>query len=380
MGRDLKKTARQTRYTLPILVLIIVVIILFFGLRPKILSNANDTHWLSGKKALSFHNHGIAYVDALHISQGKQHSDDFTLQLSIAPESIRNPGFNAIFMLHGGDDRRQLGIWQWENSIVAMNGDDYDYSKKWPRISAIAALIPGKACFITITSSKLGTRLFIDGQLVEENKNWSLTVPNDHHELRLVLGNSVFGKHGWEGEIYGVEFHGEAYSPERVKQDYNEWRNQGFLTPVLAHDLQFRYSFDECGGCLLHDRTGHNPPLQLPSRLVILKKIFLSSPVNNFKPNKSFFIDVFLNLFGFIPLGAVAYCWLKRSKLVQAKYSALVIVSFGCALSLTIEIVQAWMPSRTSSALDLMLNTLGAWLGVVLINLIQRVSKDKSLT
>jgi hypothetical protein len=38
--------------------------------------------------------------------------------------------------------------------------------------------------------------------------------------------------------------------------------------------------------------------------------------------------------------------------------------------------LQAWLPGRTSSALDLILNTLGAWLGILLYNIIQRPRRD----
>jgi VanZ family protein len=374
-----KYNQQPSYYALPILLLIIVVIILFFGLKPKTVSNGNDIHWLSDKKALSFHSHGIAYVDDTHIFTYKQHSSDFTIELSVTPENIAKQGFRAILMMHGKDDRHQLVIWQWGNSVIVMNGDDYDYSKEWPRVSAIEALTPGEAVFITITSGTPGARLFINGALAAENKNWKLTVPDDGKKLRLILGNSVYGKHGWEGEIYGVELHDGASPPERVKRDYDKWLHQGHFSPDLTDDLQFLYSFGNCEGRLIPDQTGRNQPLQLPSRLVMLKKVFLSSPSHNFNPNQSFFIDVLLNLCGFIPLGAVAYCCLGRSKLVSKRYEALAIVTFCFLLSLCMEILQAWLPGRTSSALDLILNTLGAWLGILLLNIILRTRKDTLL-
>jgi glycopeptide antibiotics resistance protein len=39
-------------------------------------------------------------------------------------------------------------------------------------------------------------------------------------------------------------------------------------------------------------------------------------------------------------------------------------VALACALSVSIEIAQLWIPGRTTSVDDVLLNTLGAWLGL----------------
>ncbi len=344
-------------------------------MRPKTVFNGNDTRWSSDKKALSFHGRGIAYVDDVDVFSHKQHSSDFTIELSVTPENIVKKGFKSILMMHGEEDRHQLVIWQWGNAIIVMNGDDYDYSKKLPRVSAIEALTPGKAAFVTITSGAPGTRLFLNGSLAGENKNWKLTIPDDDKKLRLILGNSVYGKNGWEGEIYGVKLYGGAAPPERVKREYDRSLHQGHFSPDLTDDVQFLYSFSNYEDHLTPDQTGRNQPLQLPSRMVVLKKAFLSSPAH-FNPNQSFLTDVFLNLCGFIPLGAVAYCWLGRSKIVSKRYETVVVVTFCFLLSLCMEMLQAWLPGRTSSSLDLILNTMGAWLGILLLNIIWKARKD----
>ncbi len=70
---------------------------------------------------------------------------------------------------------------------------------------------------------------------------------------------------------------------------------------------------------------------------------------------------------GFIPLGAVMYCWLLQSNVLHKRYELVAIVA-GCFLfSLAVESTQMWLPFRHSSVLDVLCNTLGAYLGVLLL-------------
>jgi glycopeptide antibiotics resistance protein len=110
-----------------------------------------------------------------------------------------------------------------------------------------------------------------------------------------------------------------------------------------------------------------------------IKKTFLSAPWHNFNPNRSFFVDAILNLLAFTPLGTVTYCWLRQSHLLPSRYETTGIVVFCFSLSLSMEILQAWLPNRSSSLLDLGLNTLGAWLGVLLLGMIHRIKMDKAV-
>jgi VanZ family protein len=371
----LRRKNKQRSFALQILFSTIVVIVLFFGLRPKVWPIANNILCLSGKNSLRFHNPAIAYVDDVNIWTNSRSSGEFTIQVGVIPEKLSRRGFRPILTMHDGDDSRQLTIWHWGASVIVMNGDDYDYSKRLPRVSAKDALTTGRPSLISVTSSKLGTRLFIDGRLAKENNNWQLSIPNAGRKLRLTLGNSVYGKHGWDGEIFGLALHRNAISPERVKRQYDKWLYEQVFIPDSTDDLILLYTFGECDGRLILEQTGRNPPLQIPSRPISLKKEFLSTPWHNFTPNRSFFIDAFINLIGFIPLGAVTYCWVRQSYSLPGRYEALAVVVFCFLISLSIETLQVWLPGRSSSLYDLLLNTLGAWLGVLLIDIIRRTRR-----
>ena len=71
--------------------------------------------------------------------------------------------------------------------------------------------------------------------------------------------------------------------------------------------------------------------------------------------------DVGINMLGYAPLGFLLALSALRSRRVA--WAVSVAVLGAALLSLTMETLQSYLPSRVSSNVDLLLNTLGAWLG-----------------
>ena len=103
----------------------------------------------------------------------------------------------------------------------------------------------------------------------------------------------------------------------------------------------------------------------MPKRLKILKRKILAAPWRGVKFNRSFAQDVFINIVGFMPLGFLLNAIFLRFKRIIRNHDVFFTVFICFVLSLLIEITQAWIPSRSSDMLDLILNTAGASLGVI---------------
>ena len=181
---------------------------------------------------------------------------------------------------------------------------------------------------------------------------------------RLILGNSVYGKHSWGGDIYGLAFYSRTLTAPDAALHYKRWsqdRNFDFATGRTPFLL---YHFDEKDGARVFDHAGGNHDLKIPLRMSILKKEVLSAPWKGIKFDKKGIEDIVLNLAGFIPLGFVFTSTLSGFGGVFKKKAVYITLILCILVSLTIETAQAWMPSRSSSQLDLVCNIAGSVIGI----------------
>ncbi len=343
-----------------------ILIILFFGLHPKTLSHANGVTWSPHEKSLRFEPPGIAFVDDLHLEKQLSPSTGLTLHLSYAVADVKKTGFRPLFMLHNGSDHNQLSLWHWGAALIVMNGDDYSYEKKEPRISLKDAARPGERVEFTLTSNTSGTYLYKNGIEVAKNHALVLTLPSGEEKTRLVLGNSIYGRHGWKGELYSIVLYNKQLPPKELLHLVNH----PIDTPHLfmgAKDALLLYTFKHLDDRYIRDESGNNHALYIPPKPLVIKKTLLAFPGYYSINTHAFYLDIILNLLGFIPLGAIVYIWLYRTDFsLRAMGPSTLIFCF--LLSLFIEISQAWLPARSSSLLDIILNTSGGLIGILVIS------------
>lgn len=351
-----------------------LVLILYSGLRFKWASLDNEVSWIEAQPGIRFGNSGIVYAHTTTPSAvgPKSANQAFSIELAVKPGASKDGRFRLLLLLHGGDDGTQLVVGQWRSWLVIMNGDDYDAKRRRPRI-AVEALLPQKERFITITSDGNGTALFLDGRLAKKSAGLSLGIPNKGRELRLVLGNSVYGRHPWVGDILGLAFFDRALTAPSVEDHFQQWgRTQSFAW-AQSQNAAGLYLFDEGRGAKVVDHAAGGNDLQVPEKMTILTKEFLAAPFTGEEYNLTLSQDMVINTVGFVPMGFLLSALLWHGHCRNVRKQLLLVLLVCGAVSLTIEIVQAWIPSRSSQMLDLILNTLGAGLGVGLHSLYQRI-------
>jgi len=180
------------------------------------------------------------------------------------------------------------------------------------------------------------------------------------------VGNSVYGNNSWEGEIHGLAMYGYTVSDDEVASHFDRWSKELNFTFAKAYQSVLMYTFEEGKGTQALDQSGNGAHLEIPQKMQALQKRFLSVPWHNLRLNRSLYADLVANLIGFIPLGLVLSVTLSLYR-GQFDKSVMVLSVLLCfLLSMGIEIGQAWIPSRSSNLHDLVLNTIGGWLGALL--------------
>ena len=98
----------------------------------------------------------------------------------------------------------------------------------------------------------------------------------------------------------------------------------------------------------------------IPERFTPYKRQLLALPgIQDIRRNIG---DILINVLAFIPLGFLLAGHFHRRDLAL-KNALLFSIIIGFLISLTIEVLQAFLPSRNSSMTDLNMNTIGAAIG-----------------
>jgi VanZ family protein len=259
-----------------------------------------------------------------------------------------------------------------------MKGNDYENKKPGKRIWANTADADSDEIFVTLTSGIDGTSVYLNGQLVKTQRGLILEVPQGDSKSRLIIGNSIYGKHAWEGSIRGLALYRSVLSDQRTALHYSGWLKDGNLRFAEKERPWILYTFDEKAGIKAINHGTSKNDLTIPTRMTVFKMTFLESSMKKLKINSGLVIDCIINLFGFMPFGFIFSALLFRLRGRFPSYFILIAGGAGFLLSLFIEVAQAWLPSRNSDAFDLILNTTGALFGSILFGcmVIRKVSRE----
>ncbi len=346
------------------LTVVILSVIAVFGLSPKETSYKNNVKWLNSPNGIRFDRYGMAYTDLVpDFEEDMFGKNGFSIEMAFKPESYSEEGFRIILLLHGGNDTDQLLIGQWRSSIIVMNGDDYNHGRRIKRLMVKTNTALEQIRFITITTSPLGSKVYFDGKLMGNRKDLVLKMPKD--KVRLTLGNSVYGRHAWEGDIYGMSCYRHKLTGKEAKAHFNEWQQTRSFSFAKKSSPLILYLFEEKADGRIENHGSTNYPLYIPSRIRALKPAFFPLQWNKTKLNYNFLKDSLLNLFGFMPLGIILVATFQRAGGPFRDHPILMTLAVGFTVSFCIEFAQAWMPSRNSDMMDLVLNSLGTWIGAL---------------
>ncbi len=348
--------------------LAVCIIIFLFGLWPLNFYPKNEVEWLKDRNGIRFYGRGIAYTpDKLDISkQNVLQNSSVSIDIWLQPKRDIYRYIPHIISFYNEKNSDNLMIGQWKSNLIIRSGDIYSNNRNdFQEIVKGDALQKNKARFITITSNKKGTSIYINGEFAQDYPNYFI---NDIDlSGQLILGSSSTGKYSWTGNLYGLAIYNRLLTNIQVQENYQMWK-QNNLQSVLEKSPAVIYVFDEHDGDLAHNLIDKQHPLLIPKTFHVLHKTILTLPWSDFRLNLSYFTDLIINVTGFIPFGFFFSLYLLNTKQFSMRRTYIIIVILGAGISLTIELLQVYLPTRSSSLTDLISNILGTILGVIIFH------------
>ena len=342
----------------------ILCVILVAGLWP-FHAPTNGVGWLPGANGIRFRHRGIVVSSKPFAASSAQ--GPVTLEICLQPARLSASG--TILTLDDNPDPRFLfAIRQFDRGL-AVQRPALDATGKlvrqWWRINEV--FTEPAPVVLTITAVPGTTSLWLNGVLASTSPDLGLT--RENIAGTLILGNSAT-QDTWSGDIRGLAVYDGLLTGDQIEQHSRRWL-QG-QSPIAAGESPplALYRFAQLHGSVIRDEgTGANDLLIRP-HYFLLHPGYLTPVWVPFRSrwdgwrSKSYWSDVVVNIAGFIPFGFFFALWF--SLLPAIRRPRLTTFFLGVALSFAIESIQYFLPTRDSSMTDLLTNSMGTAIGVLL--------------
>lgn len=344
-----------------------ILAVLFATLWPFDPSPRNRVSWIRGRNAIEFTVPGIVTTSKPIDIASNGMTDSCSVELWLSPANITQGA--VILGLYSPDNPRQLEFHQWTDGLLVTHEvGSAHYQPMSTKFDVDHAFQPGRWVLITAVFQPSGTTVYLNGRSPHFFSRFRISTRDVSGQI--VLGSSAADYAPWSGEIRGLAIYATALTSEDALTHYQDWTRGDIAatepTSVKLSDAYrtgavARYDFSEGSGSEVRNQLGSPPNLEIPAAFNIPDKPWLRSVTDEFAPNWMYATDLVLNILGFTPLGILlCRCWqLSKTRKESVLYATL----SGTALSLTIEVLQFYVPRRDSGMTDIITNSLGTWLG-----------------
>ncbi len=356
-------TSNGIRTAVPIMLLTtacasVLVVILLAGLWPFHAAR-NDVSWASEGNGILFGKRGsIASADSFGARPSRAGSS-CSLEIWLEPNRVDSGGTVLAFYLPA-IRVTPFRLRQFVSGLE-LQRRSVDQSASNARIFVEGVFSHRQPIFLTVSSGEEGTAIYVDGALVKKSPSFRI-LPEDLTG-QLIMGNAPSTSNNWSGHLMRLAIFDRELTASEVSQHFEARTNIEYLRLTKSEGAVASYLFNEGGGNIIHNQVGSAPNLLVPGRYFVIHQQFLELPWSEFHSRWSYWLDVVVNIVGFVPLGFFFRAYL--SAVCRIKRATWATIGFGFAVSLTIEVLQGFLPTRDSSMTDLLTNTLGTALGAL---------------
>jgi len=336
----------------------IVCVILSLGLWP-FHSPKNDVTWLGNRNGLRFGRFSTVVSSSAFQKTGSGGQASASVEVWLQPRRIWDSCTFLAFYTPGNP--HQFSLRQFDGGLELQAE-----TQNGPRNAKIAVLYVKDMFrksgpeFLTITSGKHGTAVYADG--IPAKTAPEVWISPKELMGRLVVGDSPGQSDSWSGLLLGLAIYRQELTATQVLRHYQTWTQEG--RPEISEDERnlALYLMGERTGSIVHDHAGSGVNLYIPGKYAVLEQILLEPFWKEFSMSRSYWGAVVKNIVGFVPFGFCFYACLSAHRVRRAALAAVIL---GTLVSLAIEILQAYLPTRDSGMTDIFTNTLGTHIGVI---------------
>lgn len=339
----------------------VLVGILIAGLWP-FRAPKNEVSWLINGSGLHFGRYGLILSSKSFRLAGLQDGISCSVEIWVQPARIDTGG--TLLAFYSPENRVvSFSLHQSLDDLLLRRITAYRQRRAETKWYVGNIFRENKQMIVTITSGTRGTAVYVNGTLVGTSSRFGLS--SKDLTGQLVIGNHPLGDNGWQGQFRGLDIYNRELTPAEVLQHYVFWTTNQ-QAEIKNEDPAALYLCNEGVGNVLHSQVNLRNDLHIPERYSVLHAPFLELPWEEFKSNWGYYKNVLINIGGFVPLGFFFCAYFSSVRRLDRAVLATVVL--GGVVSLVIEVLQAFLPTRDSGMTDIITNTLGSALGAILCN------------
>lgn len=359
--QDRLQSVRETK-RLEIFCGVAIIAVLIATLWPFDFFPPNRVTWLLEVNGIRFDSTGVVVSEAPLRRSGTDSGDSCSLEILLRPASVDFVYTILSFYIPNTPENFQV-VQYTDGLLVSHEFVDAESRIRTAKFDVDNLFKPGQLVLLTITSGPKGTVVYKDGRRIQLFSQF--TILPTSLSGRIVMGTSGGRFEPWQGEVRGLSIYSRELTPTEALQDYNDWTNGGGMGIADVQGAIAHYTFSERAGREIHNSVISGPNLEIPTLFEVPYKPFLNSPVKDFEASWRYVLHLVENIAAFLPLGLLGCVYFAGTR---SHWRAMLYTIIAAAiLSLTIELLQAYIPQRNSDITDILTNTLGASLGGVLV-------------
>ena len=349
-----QKSLSAADMALPLACIVVVSILFTAGLWPFNPFPRNQVAWLAGG-GLQFGDHGVVFSRE-PFQASRLHRCALAIRLQ--------PGSSGgtLLAFYTLENPSQLRLMQWRDTLlIRKDYRDINGRLKTTEVDLDHSMPTGEPVSFTIIASSDGSVAYRNGLRAAGISRMGPTC--EDFAGQLVLGDSAVMDNAWRGKILELIIYDRELPPSEIASKYAGWNDAQAVRDAGGDHVVAHYAFTEGSGQYVHGQTAGAPHLYIPEIFKVPHKKMLMWPWEE-SHDKHDFRDISTNILGFIPFGFVFVAYLTWNR--KTRHATVVTILCGAAISLTIEILQEYIPGRDSGILDIFTNTLGTFLGALL--------------